>query len=170
MKKMIIALGLVGGMIMAIMAAESRAANPANNNAELLAIATIAKFEGFSAKPYKCPGGKMTIGYGFTDPDLVKKGTITRQEADRELGKRVRKELAFIRSHIQGLTPRQEAAVVSFVYNVGHQAFLDSTFLKKLKASDMTAAKAEIQKWVYAKGKKLNGLIKRRAAEAKLLA
>ena len=93
----------------------------------------------------------MTIGYGFTDPDLVKKGTITRQEADRELGKRVRKELVFIRSHIQGLTPRQEAAVVSFVYNVGHQAFLDSTFLKKLKASDMTAVKAEIQKWVYDK-------------------
>jgi len=169
MKKMIIALGLVGGMIMTIMAAESRAANPANNNAELLAIATIAKFEGFSAKPYKCPGGKMTIGYGFTD-DLVKKGTITRQEADRELGKRVRKELVFIRTHVKGLTPRQEAAVVSFVYNVGHQAFLDSTFLKKLKASDMTAAREEIQKWVYSKDKKLKGLIRRRQAEAKLLA
>ena len=144
--------------------------NPANSNPEMLAISMIAKYEGFSDKVYTCPGGHKTIGYGFTDDDLVKKGTITRAEADKVLGKKVRAELAFLRTQVQGLTPKQEAACVSFIYNLGRGNFLKSTFLTKLKAKDMKAAQAECNKWVYAKGTKLKGLVKRRAAEAAWLA
>ena len=116
MKKMVmIALCLMGGIMTAITTAAKK--NPANSNPELLAISMIAKYEGFYSKPYTCPGGKRTIGYGFTDEELVKKGTITKTEADRILGKKVRAELAFLRTQVSGLTPKQEAACVSFIYN-----------------------------------------------------
>ena len=164
---------LMGGLLMVATGCDVKAAqtkaNQANSNPELLAISMIAKYEGFSDKVYTCPGGHKTIGYGFTDADLVKKGTITRAEADKVLGKKVRAELAFLREHVKGLTPKQEAACVSWIYNLGRGNFLNSTFLKKLKARDFKAAQIECNKWVYAKGTKLNGLVKRRAAEAKWL-
>lgn len=163
---------IMGGLLMIATGCDVSAANvknPANDNPELLAISMIAKYEGFSDKVYTCPGGHKTIGYGFTDADLVKKGTITRAEADKVLGKKIRDELAFLRTQVQGLSPKQEAACVSFIYNLGRGNFLKSTFLKKLKAKDFTAAQVECNKWVYAKGTKLKGLVKRRAAEAKWL-
>lgn len=157
-----ITLLLIGGMI--IMPADVNAAT--NENAEVLAIRMIAKYEGFRSYVYTCPGGKSTIGYGFTRKELVDKGTITRQEADKELGKEVRKRLAVIRRHCSGLTPKQEAAVCSFMYNVGETAFLKSTFLKKLKTNDFVGAREEIKKWNKSGGKVLAGLTKRRNAEA----
>ena len=144
----------------------SAAENKANGNAELLAISLIARYEGFSEKPYVCPGGRTTIGYGFTDPVLVAKGKMTRQEADRELGKEVRKRLAILRKEVSGLTPKQEAAAVSLMYNIGETAFKSSTFLKQLKAKNMIEARSEIKRWNKAGGKVLAGLVKRRAAEA----
>jgi lysozyme len=113
--------------------------------------------------------GKV-IAINIYDEELVKKGSITKTEADKVLGKKVRDELAFLRTQVQGLTPKQEAACVSFIYNLGRGNFLKSTFLKKLKIKDFKAAQIECEKWVYAKGTKLNGLVKRRAAEARWLA
>ena len=156
-----IALLLIGGSIIM----SSSAAKP-NENAELLAISLIAKWEGFSATPYKCPGGYQTIGYGFSDPVIVAKGVITRKDADYELGKIVRKDLALLRKHVSGLTPKQEAASVSLMYNIGRGAFTSSTFLKKLKAKDFVAARDEIKKWNHSNGRVLEGLTKRRNAEA----
>lgn len=156
----------IGVMIMSAAGFDTLAAQ----NAETLAISMIAKYEGFKSTVYTCPGGHKTIGYGFTDANLVAKGTITRAEADKELGKRVRKELTFLRSKVSGLTPKQEAACVSWIYNLGRGNFLSSTFYKKLKAKDFAAAKVECNKWVYSDGKKLNGLVKRRAAEAAWIA
>ena len=157
---------IIGVMLMMSAFGCDATVNPANNNPELLAIHIIAKYEGFRSNVYICPGGKQTIGYGFTDKDLIAKGTITRVEADKVLGKKVREELKFLRSKVQGLTPKQEAACVSWIYNLGRGNFLSSTFYKKLKVGDMKAAQIECNKWVYANGKKLTGLIKRRAAEA----
>ena len=157
-----ITLLLIGGMV--IMPADVNAAT--NESAEALAIRMIAKYEGFRSYVYTCPGGKSTIGYGFTRKELVDKGTITRQEADKELGKEVRKRLVVIRKHCKGLTPKQEAAVCSFMYNVGETAFLKSTFLKKLKINDFVGAREEIKKWNKSGGKVLAGLTKRRNAEA----
>ena len=142
------------------------AANKANENAELLAISLIAKYEGFRSTVYVCPGGKKTIGYGFTDPTLIAKGTITKQEADKVLGKEVRARLAKLRKMVTGLTPKQEAAAVSLMYNIGETAFTNSTFLKKLKAKDMNSARSEIKRWNKSNGKELAGLTKRRNAEA----
>ncbi len=149
----------------------------AKDNAELLAIHIIAKYEGFQPTAYTCPGGKRTIGYGFTDEKLLALGTMTRQRADYELGKIVRKELTFVNARLAHLTERQKAAVVSFIFNFGRTKFLGSTYYKKLRANDIAGAKTELLKWTNVKkivgGKvvvsQLNGLVKRRAAEAKWL-
>lgn len=171
MRKMIIAMLLIGGIVMSSEAVVQ--------NAELLAINMIAKFEGFRSEPYTCPGGHLTIGYGFADPEIVAKGRITRKEADRILGKLVRADLAFIQKKVPGLNVRQQAAVCSFIHNFGRQGFLSSTYCKKLKAKDIAGAKAELAKWVHVKkwDKKQQkyvtevapGLVKRRDYEARYL-
>ena len=144
----------------------------ANQNSELLAIHMIAKFEGFRSYVYTCPGGKKTIGYGFTDPALIAKGTMTIKEADRELGKKVRAEIAWVRKQLPGvkLTPKQEAAIVSSVYNLGHTRFLKSQYYQKLKQADFKGASKELAEFRLAQGKVVKGLVRRRAAECAWLA
>uniref|UniRef100_UPI001ABB7991 lysozyme n=2 Tax=Bartonella TaxID=773 RepID=UPI001ABB7991 len=64
----------------------------------------------------------------------------------------------------------QFAALVSFCYNVGTIAFCNSTLLKKLNNGEYEAVPAELQKWTKAGGKRLQGLVHRRVAEAGLWA
>ncbi|WP_345849215.1 lysozyme [Shewanella algae] len=66
------------------------------------------------------------------------------------------------------LTDSENAAYLSFIYNVGAEAFRTSTLRKKLLAGDHTGACNELSRWVYAKGEILPGLVKRRSAEREL--
>ncbi|MDR2366135.1 MAG: lysozyme [Zoogloeaceae bacterium] len=66
------------------------------------------------------------------------------------------------------VTENQALALADLVFNIGEGAFAKSTLLKKLNAGDYEGAAAEFDRWVYANGKKLPGLVKRRAAERKL--
>ena len=148
------------------MDSEARTLTP-DQQAEVKAIALIAKFEGFRSSAYICPGGKDTIGYGFTDPELIKKGSITRQEADRLLGIKVRAEIAWLNKQgLPAMTPSQKAALVSWCYNLGHGNFLKSTMLKRIKEGNWIAAQKECNKWVFSNGIRLGGLVNRRAAES----
>lgn len=133
---------------------------------ESLAIALIAKHEGFREKTYLCPGGHMTIGYGFSDPKIVKKGKMTRQEADKILGQYVRTYLSRLNMEFPWMTSHQKAAICSFIYNVGVGAFNRSALYGKLQQRDMVGAAAEILKWNHSKGKVLDGLTKRRTEES----
>ena len=54
-------------------------------------------------------------------------------------------------------------AAVSWAFNVGVRC--DSALIRKFKAGDYAGACAEFDRWVYAGGKKLPGLVKRRADE-----
>jgi lysozyme len=67
------------------------------------------------------------------------------------------------------LNQNQADALISLVYNIGFQAFLDSTLLKRINAS---APRSEIvsqwTRWVHAGGQVLPGLVRRREAEAQL--
>lgn len=65
------------------------------------------------------------------------------------------------------LTQGQYDALVSFVFNVGETQFYRSTLLRKINAGDCWGAGAEFDRWVYAKGKRLKGLVSRRADERK---
>lgn len=133
--------------------------------AAALVTAFVAQHEGLRLWAYRDPVGVLTACYGHTGKDVQPGQRYTRQQC-RELLEadlaRHAEALACIR---RPLTDGQKAAFVSFAYNVGPQAFCDSTLARKANAGDMPGACAELSKWVYAKGQKLPGLVKRRAAE-----
>jgi lysozyme len=129
----------------------------------------VKKFEGCRLKAYKCPAGVWTIGYGHTGPDVFEGRIWTQAQADAALDKDMQHALDGIRKAITStLTDKQMAALVSFVFNLGIGAFKSSTLLKRINAHDLAGALREFPKWTHAGGKHLEGLAKRRTAEAAL--
>ena len=134
----------------------------------------IKGFEGFRPSVYTCEAGKPTIGYGFTSAVMVGKGHMTEAEAAAELSRLCDSITAKLRKALgkgNTLKPHEEAAVVSFIYNVGWTNFLDSTMFRLLKEGRRGAVVgAEFRKWVYVTkgGKKVvsNGLTRRRLKES----
>ena len=66
------------------------------------------------------------------------------------------------------LTQNQFDALVSWVFNLGPANLAASTLLKVLNAKDYEGVPAQIKRWNKAGGKVLQGLIRRREAEALL--
>ncbi len=142
-----------------------------NVNAEGLKL--IKQWEGYRDKAYKDGGGVWTIGYGHTSaagaPKVVPGMRITEQEAEEILRRDIDSvEAAVVNSVKVPLNDNQFAALVSFVYNVGEGAFRKSTLLKKLNSGDYNSVPNELMKWVNDNGKKIQGLVNRRAAECGL--
>lgn len=134
------------------------------------ALECIKEFEGLRLKAYCCTGGKWTIGYGHTKG--VHEGmVITRQEADKLLEEDITYFESFLSKEVyaEDVTQGQWDALVSFVFNLGIGNFLSSTLRKKiLKDKDEPTIPDEFRKWVFAKGKRLPGLIARREWEAQM--
>jgi lysozyme len=138
-------------------------------------IDLIKRFETFQAKPYLCPGGLPTVGYGSTfyeDSARVRLSdpAITMERADSLLHHAVRQFETSVDSLTRDdITQNQFDALVSFCFNVGPENLKTSTLLRKINAdpNDQTI-RNEFAKWTRAKGKKLAGLVKRREAEWKL--
>ena len=128
----------------------------------------IKEFEGLRLTAYLCPAGVWTIGYGHTKG--VKRGMkIDQAQADRLLDIDLIDVARSIRQLVKvNINDNQAQALVSFIFNVGARAFSNSTLLRKLNNKDYAGASSEFDKWVYAKGKKLPGLIRRRKAEKEL--
>ncbi|MBN8542806.1 MAG: lysozyme [Alphaproteobacteria bacterium] len=66
------------------------------------------------------------------------------------------------------LTQNQFDALVSFTFNLGSGALQRSTLRRKINRGEHEAAAREFSKWVFAGGKRLSGLVRRRQAEGKL--
>lgn len=134
----------------------------------------IKQFEGCKLKAYKCPAGLDTIGYGNTwypDGTKVKPGDVITQERANELLDIIVEDFAKkVKPLIkQNLTDNNFSALVSFAYNAGVTNLKNSTLLKKVNANPKDPSiRTEFMKWVRANDKVLNGLVKRREAEAKL--
>lgn len=131
----------------------------------------IKRFEGFRAEPYLCPAGVWTIGYGTTN--LVSKDSrpVSMEEAEQLL----REALMPIANELnrvlpESLTQEQFDAVCSFCYNLGTGAFLASTLRMVIERDpkDYGRIRKEFAKWVNVNGRKMNGLVNRRMAEADL--
>ncbi|MDH0157376.1 lysozyme [Stutzerimonas stutzeri] len=131
-------------------------------------LALIRQSEGLRLRAYLCPAGIPTIGYGSTAG--VKLGqTITAERAEELLREDVRQfEAAVSRLVKVPLTQGQFDALTSFAFNLGTKSLEQSTLLRLLNAGDYPGAAAQFDRWVYASGKKLTGLVKRRAAERAL--
>jgi len=138
------------------------------------AIELITTFEGFSAKPYLCPAGVATIGYGstrYTDGCAVsmRDDSISYFEAEELLKETLSEYEDAINKYVTiAVNQKQFDALVSFTYNVGIGNFKKSTLLKKLNNSEINGASKEFLKWDKVNGKKLAGLTKRRNAEREL--
>lgn len=109
-----------------------------------------------------------TIGYGHVikNPKDYPYG-LTRDEALELLAQDVvRAEKAVLRLIRVPLTDGQFDALVSFTFNLGAGALQRSTLRRKVNREEHTDVPAEFRKWVWAGGKKLKGLIRRRHSES----
>ena len=143
------------------------------------ALEIIKEFEGLELEAYVDAVGVVTIGWGTTtynDGRPVKLGErVTPQQADQLLRDQVLRDYApgvFKALPMAGdFTPRQQAALVSFTYNVGVQALNQSTLRQRLLAGEPPGLviRQELPRWRFGDdGEVLAGLERRRAAEVSL--
>lgn len=131
----------------------------------------IADFEGFRQSPYQDAVGFWTIGYGHThgvgpgSKRVTKKRALQLLEADAADAATAVRDLVDVR-----LDRHQFDALVSFVFNLGAGSLAESTLLKKLNKGDYAGARHQFARWNHAGGQVLEGLTRRRAAEAALFA
>lgn len=134
-------------------------------------VVLIKRFEGCRLTAYPDPGtggAPWTIGWGHTGPGVTAGTRWTQLQADAQLDRDLDRYAAEVAKAI-GDAPTSQAqfdALVSFHYNTG--AISRATLTKLHKAGDHVRAANEFGKWVRAGGRVLPGLVKRRAAEAKL--
>ena len=142
-----------------------------------IAAALCRPFEGLRLKPYICPAGYPTIGYGtIYKPDGIKvtmeDAPITKETAEEWLLHELRHNyLAGVLKASPTLitNPRALGAMADFAYNLGVARYRSSALRRKIDVQDWDAAKEELMKWVRGGGKVLPGLVKRRTAECALL-
>ena len=129
-------------------------------------IQKLKEFEGLRLIAYRDAAGVPTIGYGHTRG--VKMGDrLTVYWADQLL----RKDVAKVAYEVMQLgvvhTQGQLDALTSFAFNLGIGRLRNSTLLKTIReGGSHSQIKKEFKKWVYAGGKQMPGLVKRRNWEA----
>lgn len=132
-------------------------------------LALIRKFEGCVLKAYRCPAGVWTIGYGHTGG--VRNGEqIDKVRAEELLAEDVeRVEDLLCGKFKNGMPQRHFDVLVSFIFNIGWDAFSASTLCRFImeKAGDRAVCQ-QLLRWHNAAGKPLLGLMKRRVEEANL--
>jgi lysozyme len=135
-------------------------------------FALLESFEGFSPAIY-LDNGHPCIGYGcdLTPEEAAQYAgqTITRQEAEALLSTRVAPiETEINQSVIVPLTQNQFDALVSLTYNIGQEAFRESTLLQLLNQGEYVSAADQFMRWDHENGVENANLKARRAKEAAL--
>ena len=131
----------------------------------------IKGFEQCRLKAYMpTPNDVPTIGWGSTGPDIKLGMTWTQQQADDRFASDLAKFCAKVATALHGAptTQSQFDAMLSLSYNIGEGAFEKSTLLRKHVAHDYDGAAAQFAVWNRQSGKVLNGLVRRRTAEARM--
>lgn len=132
-------------------------------------IDLIAGFEGFSPTPYNDPPGSnlYSIGYGHQIQPGESFTDITEEEGRALLDRDMAAARAAVAESITvPLSSDQQAALVSFVYNIGASAFERGTVPAKLNAGDFQAAADTMRQYNKAGGRVNQALVKRRDIEA----
>ena len=129
----------------------------------------IKEFEELRLEPYLDPVGIPTIGWGHTKDVSMFMGAISVEKAEQYL----KEDLADAEKGVNGfvdvgLNQNQFDALVSFTFNVGVGNLRVSTLLRKINSGDFLGASNEFKRWVFAKGRRLKGLERRRLMEAEL--
>lgn len=143
----------------------------------------IRGFEGWSSKPYLDSVGVPTIGFGNTFYESGRKVTMNDRPITLDEGIKLHKFIADmfakdVNSLLkQAVNQNRFNVITDFAYNLGSdidadnipEGLGDSTLLRKINANpNDPTIRDEFMKWNKAGGKVLNGLTKRRKAEADL--
>ena len=134
----------------------------------------VAEFEGCRLTPYLCAAGVPTQGYGRTGKDItLASPPISQAQADTWLGEDLQRFADGIHRLLPGSNlwgANQQAALISWAFNVGLSAVESSTLRKRLLAGEpgIIVVPQELPKWDKANGAALAGLTRRRAAEVAL--
>ncbi|AJJ07822.1 glycoside hydrolase family protein [Yersinia pseudotuberculosis] len=137
-----------------------------------IAVALLGGHDGVEGReyiPYRDVAGVMTICDGHTGKDIIP----GKKYSDAECDALLQKDLAPVQRIVDTavkvqLSKYQKAALYSFTYNVGQNAFTKSTLLKKLNTGDIKGACDELRRWIYAGGRPWKGLQNRREIEREL--
>lgn len=137
-------------------------------------LALIMRWEGLVLTAYQDVAGVWTIGYGHSEraplpPKPYYGMTITADEAERILAQ----DLEHFASQIRPLfkrtpTPNQFGAMLSLAFNIGVGAFAKSTCLRRFNEGNVEGAAEALTWFNKAGGRKVQGLVNRRADEKKL--
>jgi len=147
-----------------------------------IAAELCRRFEGFRAKPYLCPAGVPTIGYGSTYYADGRKVSLSDSPMDEPTA-RLLLMTELLHTYAPGVIRQcpnllvlaaqgdlgKLNAIVDFAYNLGVGRLQTSTLKRKINAGDWEGAQEQLMLWTKGGGKVLPGLVKRRSAEKVLL-
>ena len=131
-----------------------------------LLFAKLKEFEGLRLKAYQDAAGVWTIGYGHTHN--VRRGDVISQFYAEEM---LRLDILQCQRQVLRLgvctTQGQLDALVSFAFNLGIKRLLTSTLLQVIRrGGSRSQIRREFKRWVYADGRRMRGLERRREWEA----
>ncbi|WP_144880546.1 lysozyme [Gluconacetobacter diazotrophicus] len=144
-----------------------------SNNILNEATQLIQVFEGFESKPYQDSADIWTVGIGFTiwnhkPVTQYYPSEVSSEESSSYLETLVSNlNVKLLEDITVSLTDNQNVALLSFCYNIGIEAFRNSTMLKDINEGDFSSAANEFPKWNQSAGKVVQGLVTRRSIEQK---
>ena len=131
-------------------------------------ICLIKKFEGCELEAYQDAVGVWTIGYGHTK-NVQEGQKISEEEAESMLLHELMEYCKYVEDAVEvPLHQNQFDALVSWTFNLGAGNLQSSTLLKVLNQRKYDEVPEQIKRWNKANGKVLEGLTRRREAEALL--
>lgn len=140
--------------------------------AAVIAIAApvVARWEGTIHRTYLDPIRVLTACTGHTGPELRLGQTFTPEQCGEMLNKDLQHHAEGVASCTPTIfdRPKVAAAATSLAFNIGVNAYCKSTAARKFNSGDLLGGCVALGRFVYAGGKKLRGLERRRAAEVKL--
>lgn len=144
-------------------------------------LALLKSLEGVEAEPYRDSAGLLSVGVGHClTKDELSSGKIycgdqvirwkDRPLTDEQITALLAEDVSWSEACVEAcirvqLTQNQYDALVIFVYNIGPNAFRESTLCRLLNAGDYDAIPAQLRRWNRAGGQVLPGLVRRRARE-----
>jgi lysozyme len=142
-----------------------------------LAAELCRRYEGYRSKPYLCPAGVPTIGYGSTY--YADKRKVTLEDPPMEEGAaRALLMVELEHTYLPGVlrncpvlatNERRCNAIVDYAYNLGVGRLQTSTLKRKINAQDWDGVQEQLMLWTKGGGKVLPGLVARRKAECLLV-
>ena len=132
-------------------------------------ISLIKSFEGCELTAYRCSADVPTIGYGHT-VGVSDGDTCTQEEAETMLAEDLVEFEDYVKNYVESELQQNEFdALVAWTYNLGPANLKESTMLKELNSGNFEEVPRQMKRWNRAGGEVLDGLIRRREAESRLV-